>query len=431
VRVEEFVNYFRFPYRAEGDAAFVAFCNGGPSPFGPSQGGERLELLKITVKARELREDERRTAILTFAVDTSGSMAAGTTLQAGASALPQGRMSAASRLALVRTALRTLVEALRSEDRVGIVAYSTHPVLVLPHTPARERGRILGAIDSLEPSGATNVEAGLDLAYRVADEVFEPKALNRVIWCSDGVANMGARGPEEILKKVQVFARRGIYLSSVGFGMSKYDDKLLETLANKGNGHYDHVDSEQEAQNIFQRDLPSTLQVLAEDAKIQVEFRPEVVRNYRLLGYENRDIRDEDFRNDKVDAGEVGPGSTVTVLYEIRRRANPRGELGRIFIRYRDTHTRRVEELDYPLSPGVLQTKLSKTPEEFRFLACVAELAELLRGSYWSRDGSYGKVLEVLGTLSPEFQARPEWQEVVELTLRAQALTLRELAGTK
>jgi Ca-activated chloride channel family protein len=310
---------------------------------------------------------------------------------------------------------------------VGIVAYSTHPYLVLPHTAARHRARIDGAIDSLVPGGATNVQAGLDLTYRVADEVFDPKALNRVILCSDGVANVGARGPEEILKKVEVFARRGIYLSSVGFGMGKYDDAMLETLANKGNGNYAYVDTIEEAGRIFRENLPGTLQVLAIDAKIQVEFEPEAVSHYRLLGYENRDIRDEDFRNDAVDAGEVGPGSTVTVLYEIRRRANPRGDLGRIFLRYRDAGTGRVEEVNYPLSPGVLATDLDDTSDRFRFTAAVAETAELLRESYWARNGSYEEVRRLLAGLSPAFRARPAYRELLELVARAQALTVQEL----
>ncbi|MGH9361110.1 MAG: vWA domain-containing protein, partial [Thermoanaerobaculia bacterium] len=219
VRVEEFVNYFREEVPTDPELVFSVACEGGPAPFGAG-----LDLLKITVKARELRANEVKPAVLTFAVDTSGSM------------------NLEDRLGLVRGALKTLVASLKPEDRVGIVAYDAHAYLVLPHTAAREGRRILGAIDSLAPGGGTNVEAGLELAYRVADEVFEPRAVNRVILASDGVANVGARGPDEILKKVQVFARRGIYLSAVGFGMGRYNDALLETLANQGNGNYAYVD---------------------------------------------------------------------------------------------------------------------------------------------------------------------------------------------
>ncbi len=417
VRVEECVNYFPEAYPADPENAFSVFCEGGPSPF-----GEGMELLKVAVKARELRENERKNAVLTFAVDVSGSMAAPASGQAQSSTGP-------TRLALVAHALGTLVDALGPDDRVGIVAYGTHPTLILPHTAVRERGRVLGAIASLAANGQTNLEAGLDLAYRVADEVFDGKALNRVILCSDGVANLGSRGPDEILKKVTVFARRGIYLSSVGFGTGKYNDAMLGQLADKGNGNYRHVDSAEESARVFYQDLPKTLDVLAQDAKIQVEFNPDVVSHYRLLGYEKRDIKDQDFRNDKVDAGEVGPGTTVTVLYEIKRHTNPQGDIGKIFLRYRDVGTGRIEETNYPLSAGVLATGLRDTTDRFRFVAAVAETAELLRDSYFARDGSFERVAALLGANSPEFRARPEWVELNELVGGAWQLNVARLAA--
>ena len=415
VRVEEFVNYFPGDYVTDPEASFSVYCEGGPSPFGAG-----LDLLKIAVKARELRPNERKNAVITFAVDVSGSMAA---RAGGGAAVGTGP----TRLDLAAHALGALVDALGPEDRVAIVAYGTYPALILPHTPVRERRRILGAIASLAPGGATNLEAGLDLAYRVADEAFDAKALNRVILCSDGVANLGARGPEEILKKVVVFARRGIYLSAVGFGRDSYDDAMLGLLADKGNGNYRYVDSPEEAARIFNEDLPKTLDVLAQDAKIQVVFNPEVVSRYRLLGYEKRAIKDEDFRNDKVDAGEVGPGATVTVLYEIQRRTNPQGDIGRIHLRYRDAGTGRIEETDYPLSAGVLAVNLRDTTDRFRFVAAAAETAELLRESYFARDGSFEKTAALLASAGPEFKARRDWVELNELVLRAWKLTLERL----
>jgi Ca-activated chloride channel family protein len=438
VRTEGFINSYPVDCPTDPVEVFNVLPEGGPSPFGREPSGKSLDLLKITLKARELRDGERKSAVLTLVVDTSGSMAASAAAESASAAASAADttsagvdLSAESRLELVRGALRKLVEALDSQDRVGIVAYSTHPYLVLPHTPARERTRILGAIDSLRPSGATNVEAGLDLAYRVADEVFDPKALNRIILCSDGVANVGARGPEEILNKVEVFAHRGMFLSSVGFGMGKYNDLMMETLAKRGNGNYAYLDSLQEAEKIFQHDLPSTLHVLAKDAKIQVEFNPDVVSHYRLLGYEVRTIRDEDFRNDSVDAGEVGPGSTVTVLYELQRHAQGRGDLGKIYLRYRDAESERVQERNYPLKQGVLATRLEDTTDELRFVAALAESAELLRDSYWSRDGSWAKVIELLGGLSPGFQARAELHELLELALRAQELVVQGAGGKR
>ena len=407
VRVEEFVNSFREEVFVDPDNVFGVFCEGGPSPF-----GNDIDLLKITVKSRQLRPKERKDAVLTFAVDTSGSMAV------------------SRRLGLVRAALQTLVNSLAPGDRVAIVAFGANAYVVLPHTSVREKERILAAIDSLAPTGGTNVEAGLDLTYRLADEALEPRAVNRVVLCTDGIANVGARGPEGILRKVKVFANRGIYLSAVGFGRGdgRYKDAMLQKLADEANGNYAFVDSVAGAATIFQQDLQSTLQVLAKDAKIQVHFDPQVVSHYRLIGYEKRDVADKDFRNDKIDAGEVGPGTTVTVLYEVVRRPTAAASLGRIYLRYLDTGTRRVDDVNFDVPPGVLASRLDETSDRFRFVAGVAELAELLRASYYARDGSFGAVLQLLQTVSTEYRARPDWREVAELTQRAQLLTVTQLS---
>jgi Ca-activated chloride channel family protein len=404
VRVEEFVNYFKQDYPADPKTAFSVFSDGGPAPF-----GDGVELLKVTVKARELRPGERKGVILTFCLDTSGSMILD------------------NRLELVRSALTALLDSLGPDDRVGVVAYNDQAYLALPHAPAREKERILGALETLVPAGGSNVEAGLELAYQLADDVFEPRAMNRVVLCSDGVATAGARGPEEILKKIKVYAQRGVYLSSVGFGRQRYDDKMMERLANEGNGRYDFVSNVSEARRIFQANLPAMLQVLAQDAKIQVEFNPDVVSHYRLLGYENRDIKDTQFRDDTVDAGEVGPGTTVTALYEVQSHARAHGPLGRVFVRFRDPTTRNVDELNFPLVPGVLVPEATATSDLFRFIACAAETAELLRGSYWARNGSYTKIMKVLMGLSPEFRSTPEWSELVTVVRQAQAITFQNL----
>ena len=393
VRVEEFVNYFRQHYPADSKHAFSLFSEGAPAPFGNTG----VELLQITVKARELLKAERRNAVLTFCLDTSGSM------------------YLEDRVELLKTSLGTLVRSLQPEDRVAIVAYGAQAYLILPHTPARDAKRILDALSSLNPNGASNVEAGLELAYRIADETFQPRALNRVVLCSDGVATAGARGPEAILQKVKVYAQRGIYLSTVGFGRQKYNDRMMERLANEGNGRYDFVASAEEAKTVLGTQLPSTLQVLAKDAKIQVVFNEDVVGHYRLLGYENRDIKDHLFRDDTVDAGEVGPGTTVTALYEVARRPNVHGSLGEVFVRYHDTTTLQVEELKFPLQPVVMRNSLRDTTENFRIVACAAEAAELLRKSYWARNGSFENIRNVLRTLPLDSHPQlPELREVVE-----------------
>lgn len=411
IRVEEFVNSLPQDYQPDPEEVFSVFCDGMPSVFGPSG----VELLRIGIKARELRPGERRPAVLTFAIDVSGSMAE------------------SARLEIVKRALEVLVGSLASSDQVAIIGFAGQASLVLPHTQARHRDRILGALQSLAPLGGTNVEAGLELAYRVASDALSPGSLHRVLLLSDGAANIGARGPEEILKKVGVFAKRGIYLSTVGIGMGRYNDQMLERLANEGNGNYSYVGTVEDAVRIFSQNLPSLSEVLAEDAKIQVDFNPETVAHYRLLGYENRDIRDEDFRNDRVDAGEVGPGTTVTALYEIARRPAAAGPLGKVFLRFRDAATRQIVERDYPIPEGVVARRAGEAGPPLRLLAAAAELAELLRGSYYARNGSFGQVIAQLLGLDEAARSRPEWQELYAMALQAQQVKIQrlqeELAG--
>ncbi|MEM7261173.1 MAG: von Willebrand factor type A domain-containing protein [Planctomycetota bacterium] len=405
VRVEAFVNSLQEEFPADPDHDFSVFCEGAPSPF-----GNDVDLLKITVKARELEDGERLPSVLTLAIDTSGSMLL------------------EERLTTVRQSLGMLLDALSPDDRVAVVAYGSEAYLALPHTAARERERILSVLEGLEPQGDTNVEAGLDLAYRVADESYATRALNRVVLLSDGVATSGARTADDLVERARLYAGRGLYLSVVGFGRERYDDAFLGTLAQAGNGNYAYVDSVESAYNLFVRDLPSTIQVLARDAKIQVEFDRGTVESYRLLGYVNRDIADHDFRNDSVDAGEVGPGSTVTALYEIRRRPSSHGSLGRIAVRYHATTTGRVEELGFPLQVGVLATSLAEASDALLFSACLAETAELLMDSYWARTGSFGRVAQLLAALRPEFRTRDDVQELSNLVTRAQQLVVERLS---
>jgi Ca-activated chloride channel family protein len=403
IRVEEFINNFSDERPGNPNAVFSVYTEGGPSPFGD----HGLELIQITLKSRELRAGERKDAILTFAVDTSGSMAA------------DGKID------LLKKSIRTLVDKLAPADRVAIIAFATNAYVVLPHTPVRQKAEILGAIESLTPIGGTNVEAGIDLAYRLAGESSHKRAANRVILCSDGVANLGARGPEMILKKIARFAsedRIALYTYAFGSGgrQAVRGDKMLQQLANRGDGRYQYVDSGSAATKIFS--VPDELQVLAADAKIQVNFHPDVVSHYRLLGYEKRDIADKDFRNDKIDAGEVGPGSTVTALYEIKR-SRPVGSIGRIYLRYKDAVSSTVEEFNYELHPGVLAGGSRDTSDRFRFIASVAEFAELLRGSYYARNGSFGATLQLMSGVSIDFKKRSDWKEAYRSISAAQGLS--------
>ncbi|HEY3324640.1 MAG TPA: von Willebrand factor type A domain-containing protein [Planctomycetota bacterium] len=426
VRVEEFVNSFKQPYTVAGDEAFGVFAEAAPSPFvvapasvptvedkfataGRDAGATQLEILKIGIKSREPRADERKPAMLTFVVDTSGSMIRD------------------ERLDLVRSALKSLLAQLNPEDAISIVAFSDQAEVVLPRTQARQKQRILDAIESLFPHGATNVEAGLALGYRMADESFAADAVNRMVLCSDGVANIGAKGPDEMLKLVKVFAGRGIDLCTVGFGMGKYNDAMMVKLADNGNGSCHFVDNEQAAEKVFREQLPAHLDVLARDAKAQIDFNPDVVERYRLLGYEKRKIADKDFRNDKIDAAEIAHSTLITAMYEIKRRPGAHGPLGKVFLRWKDNGYKHlpVIERNYPLSEGIL-TDAQHTSPNLRFLTCVARFAELLRGSPWVRDSSYADVLRQLDQLPADFRSTPDVQEVRELVQKAQELSVKQ-----
>lgn len=272
-----------------------------------------------------------------------------------------GSMDAPDRLPLVKYALGLLVEQLGERDRVLLVSYDTDARLVHEWNPkstlSAARPEILRKLEAIQCAGATNMIEGLRLGYEVAERHFQSRQINRVILCSDGIANVGAMDAAEILQKVEAFKKLGLTFTSVGFGVGNYNDALLEELANKGDGNYLFVDSRDEARRVFVDQLAATIHMIAKDAKIQVEFNPTRVRRYRRIGYENRDIADKDFRNDAVDAGEVGSGQSATALYELElqgdlpaaplasARAGAGSDIGTVYVRYRDIASDKVEEM--------------------------------------------------------------------------------------
>ena len=365
VRVEEFVNYFEPDYPAPAEETFSIHVDGGPSPF-----GEGYELLRIGLKAKEIAEEERKPANLTFVIDVSGSM------------------NRDNRLGLVKQSLHLLVDSLQPSDQLAIVAYGSEASVVLRPTSLEEEETIKEAIDGLSPGGSTNAEEGLRLGYKLAERQYDEGAINRVILCSDGVANVGETSAEGILETIEKYADERITLTTVGFGMGNYNDTMMEQLANQGDGVYAYVDSFTEARRLFVEQLGGTLQTVARDAKIQIEFDPEAVDRYRLLGYENRDLRDEEFRDDGADAGEVGAGHTVTALYEVKlTKPERRDSIGTARVRYVEEETKAVREWTVPLQSN------GELSDELRFLAAVAEYAEILRGSYWAKESSIDDVL--------------------------------------
>ena len=281
VRVEEFVNAFEQDYAAPTDGTFAISSDGGPSPFL----ADDEVLLRIGVKAKEVARFQRPPAALTFVIDTSGSMAR------------------EDRLGLVKQALSFLADRLRPRDTVAIVEFGTDAQVVLEPTTAKDADRIVAAIDSLQPSGSTNAEAGLRLGYQLASDALQEGGINRVILASDGVANMGNVDPAAILQRIRPDAEQGIQLVTVGFGMGNYNDVLMEQLADKGDGFYAYVNQLDDARTLFGEKLTSTLDTVALDARAQVEFNPDVVDAYRLVGYENRAIADNQFQDDSVRRG--------------------------------------------------------------------------------------------------------------------------------
>jgi Ca-activated chloride channel family protein len=315
VRVEEWVNAFDsgFPAPTRDDLELRSDQAVAP---GTTDG---TRLVRIGLQARDVDEKEWPPVALTMVVDTSGSM------------------DIRERLGLVKSSLALLVESLRPSDTIAVVTYESDAKPLLEPTPVRDADTILAAIDRLRAGGSTNLEAGLLLGYDRARTAYRAGATNVVLLASDGVANVGTTDGGRLATAIRDNGRRGIHLVTVGYGMGNYNDHLMEQLADRGDGFYAYVDTFEEARRLFVEDLRSTLTPVAKDAKIQVEFDPRTVSEYRLVGYENRALADEDFDDDAVDAGEIGAGHRVTALYEVRPTAQAeRGDsLGTVRVRWR------------------------------------------------------------------------------------------------
>jgi Ca-activated chloride channel family protein len=395
VRVEEFVNAFEHDYPAPEDGTFAIHADGGPTPF-----LDRDEvLLRIGVKAREVRESSRRDAALTFVIDTSGSMAR------------------EDRLELVKRALVTLVDGLARADSVAIVTYGSEARVVLKPTSIRDAGRIVDAIEGLRTDGSTNAEAGLALGYRLAASTFREDGINRVVLASDGVANVGDTDPDGILRRISWDADLGIQLVTVGFGMGNYNDVLMEQLADKGDGFYAYVNTLDDARALFGKQLTSTLQSVALDARAQVTFDPATVEAYRLLGYENRDIADDEFEDDTVDAGAIGAGHAVTALYALRLSGEGAGSdrLATVRLRWTDPERGRVDEIATDVHLADLARDFRDTDPVFRLDALVAAAAEVFRESRWAGDRTIRDVAEIAYELEDHLPATGEVREFLRL----------------
>ncbi len=358
VRVEEYINYFHQDYPAPTTLPFSVNIDGAPSPFR----ADSLHLLRIGLKGRELSEEETPWN-LTFLIDISGSMT--------------------RRLDTVKESLYILVDNMRLGDQVSICTYAGSVGTVLNPTDLQENDAeaIKAIIGDLEAGGSTAMASGLQNAYNVNSSGFLDGGVNRVIVCSDGDANVGAASHESILELIEDYVDQGITLSTLGFGSGNYNDHLMEQLADQGNGNYYYIDSIEEAERLFTEELSGVMEVIAKDVKIQVEFNSASVLRYRLIGYENRDIDDDQFENDSTDAGEIGAGHRVTALYELELVHGGASNLGIVHLRYKMPGGETDIPLDVPIVGSDLADSFSQASDRFRFTAGVAEYAEIIRES--------------------------------------------------
>ncbi len=400
VRVEEFVNAFPNNVIAgrgrESDSAFAVRVDGAPNPLHAG-----YHIVRVAMKAREVDPRERKAAHLTFVIDVSGSMAA------------------ENRLGLVKRSLAMLVDKLDERDTIGIVVYGSNGRRVLAPTSVGNRERILAAINRLNPEGSTNLQEGLDLGYDMAMESFVRGASNRVVLCTDGVANTGVTEADALLARIRNETKRGIDMMALGFGMGNYNDALLQRLADEGNGQYAYIDDLGEARAFFLRRLTSVLEVVARDAKAQVEFNPARVERYRLLGYEKRDVADRDFRNDVVDAGEINSGHSVTALFEVKLKGGPgSGRIGTARFRYKTDPRSEGVEYAREISDEAIARNFGQASPAFRTAYVAARFAEHLRKSYWVKD----EAMSSLQPLADELPEAPETNELADLIRRATRL---------
>ncbi|WP_328440500.1 VWA domain-containing protein [Streptomyces sp. NBC_00444] len=358
VRPEEFVNSFRQDYdRPDGDGFSVTVD-------GARTAADDWSLVRVGLATRPAEDEgERPPAALTFVIDISGSMAE------------------PGRLDLAKDSLGVMTDQLRDDDSVAIVTFSDEAEEVLPMTRLDDdRDEVHDAIDSLEPTDSTNLGAGVDTGYETAEEGLREGATNRVVLISDALANTGDTDAETILERIASERREhGITLFGVGVG-SDYGDALMEQLADNGDGHTVYVSDDEEARKVFVEQLPQNIDLTARDAKAQVAFDPETVAEYRLIGYDNREVADEDFRDDRVDGGEVGPGHTVTALYAVRVKPGAEGHLATASVRWLDPESRDPHEESGQLETGSLDDSLSEAAPRFQVTATAAYFADALDG---------------------------------------------------
>jgi Ca-activated chloride channel family protein len=392
VRIEEMINYFDYNYpQPSGEHPVAITAETTDSPWNPG-----LKLVHIGLQAKTVSTENLPASNLVFLIDVSGSM------------------NEANKLPLLKQAFKLLVDQLRAEDKISIVAYAGSAGLVLAPTSGSEKKTIKDALDKLEAGGSTAGGEGIELAYDLAKKHFLPKGNNRVILATDGDFNVGISNESELQKLIEDKRKAGIFLSVMGFGMGNYKDSQIETLADKGNGNYAYIDNIQEARKEFVQEFGGTLFTIAKDVKIQIEFNPSQVQAYRLIGYENRALRNDEFNDDKKDAGDMGSGHTVTAIYEIVPKgaqtsyigagdalkyqqnsasaASSSDEMMTVKVRYKKPDSEKSALFDFPVKST--SVAFEKCSENLRFASAVAEFGLLLRGSEYKGKATYGDVIQ-------------------------------------
>ncbi|AMW31213.1 vWA domain-containing protein [Arthrospira platensis] len=395
VRIEELINYFSYDYpQPQGEEPFSVTTEVSSAPWNPQH-----QLVHIGLQGKTLAIEELPPSNLVFLLDVSGSM------------------NQPNRLPLLKEGFKLLVDQLSEQDTVAIAVYAGAAGVVLPPTPGNEKQKIIAAIDGLQAQGSTAGGEGIKLAYELATRMLSEGKNNRVILATDGDFNVGVSSDAELVRLIESYRDRGIYLTVLGFGMGNYKDSKMEKLSNHGNGNYAYIDNLMEAKKVMSTELTGTLFTIAQDVKIQVEFNPAQVQAYRLIGYENRRLENQDFHDDTKDAGEIGAGHSVTALYEIipvgvesdvnlpavdqltyqqnvvSSEAYNSNELMRLKLRYKpptETASRLIEQ---PIINRSLP--LNQTSDNFRFAAAVAEFGMLLRNSQYRGNSSFQQVLQL------------------------------------
>ena len=413
VRIEELINYFDYDYAppAEGGKTpLKATTTLSSCPWNPDN-----YLLRIGLQAKKIDFTKAPPSNIVFLIDTSGSM------------------DEPNKMPLLKASFKLLLDNLRSEDRIAIVVYASQTGIALPSTSAKEKEKISKVIDDLVASGSTAGGAGLQTAYEVAEKNFLPKGNNRIILATDGDFNVGISSRDELQRLVEEKRNKGIYISVLGYGMGNYRDDMAETIANKGNGNYAYIDNFTEAKKVLVNEFVGTLYTVAKDVKLQLEFNPQYVKEYRLVGYENRALANEDFEDDKKDAGEIGAGHTVTALYELipAKGATTDGlryqkqvkegfanELAFLKIRYKDPLIKDAKSVEESTPIPFSLTDLTQTDDDYRFAAAVAEWGMLLRNSKYKAKSSYKQVIDLAKNAigKDEEGYRKEFIRLVELS---------------